>query len=304
MDDPGPTRRRRQRHERHQQSVAVQALMLCQVCRSFGIMVRMQTETQIWLNHFAGDFSRQALVQGNVESVAGMLGFVITPILGGLSDAIGRRPLMIMSPCISVLTNIMIVCYPTVYSLSVRRLLMPLSSTPWHSGEAAALADMFKGDAAGFGLAKSRIDIMMSISMIICPVIGARLAAVSLRLPWAVCGVAFTTMAILSYLFLQETLPTDGARRSPNQGLAYLHAASVSARPVRTVVTVVAMSAAGGGRRAVAVAVVISLERVPFRFRGSSSHPLSFLKLFRSGRKMRLLALSQMWSSVSGRFST
>ena len=186
---------------------AVNALMLCQVCRSFGIMIRMQTETQIWINAFAGDFAGQALMQGNVESAGGVLGFILTPVLGGLSDAIGRRPLMIMSPCISVLTNIMIVWRPTIYSLTARRLLMPLSSTPWHSGEAAALADLFKGDAAGYGLARSRIDMMMSLSMVVCPIIGARLAQVSLRLPWMVGGISFTIMAAVSYRYLQETLP-------------------------------------------------------------------------------------------------
>ena len=127
---------------------AVQALMLCCLCRNFGIMVRMQTETQMWLNAFAGDYAGQARFQGNLESAAGILGFAITPVLAGLSDAIGRRPLMIASPCFSVLSNILIVARPTVGSLAVRRLLMPLSSTPWHSGEAAALADLFKGDPA------------------------------------------------------------------------------------------------------------------------------------------------------------
>ena len=75
---------------------AVRALLLCQVCRSFGIMLRIQTETQIWLNAFAGDFAGQARVQGNLESISGILGFIVSPILGGLSDAYGRRPLMIM----------------------------------------------------------------------------------------------------------------------------------------------------------------------------------------------------------------
>ena len=75
---------------------AVKALLLCQVCRSFGIMLRMQTETQIWLNAFAGDFAGQARAQGNLESISGILGFIVGPILGGLSDAYGRRPLMIM----------------------------------------------------------------------------------------------------------------------------------------------------------------------------------------------------------------
>ena len=75
---------------------AVKALLLCQVCRSFGIMLRMQTETQIWLNAFEGDFAGQARAQGNLESISGILGFMVGPILGGLSDAYGRRPLMIM----------------------------------------------------------------------------------------------------------------------------------------------------------------------------------------------------------------
>ena len=79
----------------------------------------------------------QARAQGSLESIAGVLGFIVSPILGGLSDAMGRRPLMIMSPCFSVLTNILITWRPTVGSLVVRRLLMPFSSTPWHSGEAA-----------------------------------------------------------------------------------------------------------------------------------------------------------------------
>jgi hypothetical protein len=43
-------------------------------------------------------------------------------------------------------------------------------------------------------------------------------------------------------------------------------------------------------------------QRVPFRWKGSN--PLSFLVLFRRGAKLRLLALAQIWNSVSGRFST
>ena len=233
-------------------AIAVRALMLCQVCRSFGIMLRMQTETQIWLNAFAGDFAGQARVQGNLESLSSMIGFVVSPVLGGLSDAIGRRPLMLMSPCFSVATNILIVCSPTVPSLVVRRLLMPFSSTPWHSGEAAALADMFKGDPEGYSLAKSRINIVQSVMMIVCPILGARLAAISLRLPWAVCGLSFSLMIVVAYKYLRETLPEE--------------------------------------------------ERVPFRWKGSN--PLSFIKLFQRGHKMRMLAIAQIWDGMCGRMAT
>ena len=39
------------------------------------------------------------------------------------------------------------------------------------------------------------------------------------------------------------------------------------------------------------------VERVPFRLKGSN--PLSFVKLFKSGTKMRILALSQVANNCS-----
>ena len=93
--------------------------------------------------------------------------------------------------------------------MSVPRLLCPspaadaLRSLPVNS----ALADMFKGDPAAYAVAKSRIEMVSSINMIICPLIGARLAQISLRLPWAVCGVSFSVMVVVAMRFLRETLP-------------------------------------------------------------------------------------------------
>ena len=93
--------------------------------------------------------------------------------------------------------------------VSVPRLLCPspaadaLRSLPVNS----ALADMFKGDPAAYAVAKSRIEMVSSINMIICPLIGARLAQISLRLPWAVCGVSFSVMVVVAMRFLRETLP-------------------------------------------------------------------------------------------------
>ena len=72
---------------------------------------------------------------GTLESLSGVIDFVISPVLGGLSDAIGRRPLMVMTPIFSVLTSLLLTARPTVGSLSLRRLTMCFSSTPWHSGE-------------------------------------------------------------------------------------------------------------------------------------------------------------------------
>ena len=146
---------------------AVRALMLCALCRNFGIMIRMQTEMEIWMREYGGDYAGQAAAQGMLESVAGVLSFVIGPILAGVSDSIGRRPLMIMAPGFSVAVSALIAWRPTVQSLKIRRMLMAFSSTPWHSGEAAALADLFKHDPSAFGMAKARINMIGEINQIV-----------------------------------------------------------------------------------------------------------------------------------------
>jgi DHA1 family tetracycline resistance protein-like MFS transporter len=186
---------------------AVRALTFCAVARNLGIMIRMQTETEIWLRAYAGDFAAQAGAQGALESISGVIDFVVSPILGGLSDAIGRKPLMVMSPAFSVATSALLTFRPTVSSLVVRRLLMCFSSTPWHSGEAAALADMFKHDAGAYGTAKSWINSVGAVMQVVCPIAGSYLAQISLRLPWAICGGAFAVMVAVAVTQLQETLP-------------------------------------------------------------------------------------------------
>ena len=83
--------------------------------------------------------------------------------------------------------------------------------------------------------------------------IGAWLAGISLRLPWAVCAVSFAVMVAVAHRYLEETLPPA--------------------------------------------------ERVPFKLKGSN--PLNFVKLFRRGPQLRLLAFTQMWNrAFCGRYST
>ena len=74
---------------------AVRALMLCNLCRNFATRMRMGTELEIWMREFGDNLAGMAVARGNLESAAGVLSFVIGPPLAGLSDSIGRRPLLI-----------------------------------------------------------------------------------------------------------------------------------------------------------------------------------------------------------------
>ena len=86
---------------------------------------------------------------------------------------------------------------------------MPLSSQPWHTGEQAALADMFKDEPADYAMAKSRISTLQSATSIGLPIIGGWLAQKDIRLPWAIAAVVHLLQTLIAALYLEETLPAE-----------------------------------------------------------------------------------------------
>eukprot|EP01045_Picozoa_sp_COSAG04_P042433 COSAG04_NODE_13402_length_607_cov_1.606299_1_plen_119_part_01 len=77
--------------EKRAHRLAVNSLMLASATRHFAIYIRQQSEQEIWLSAYDGDFGGQARAQGLLESLAGVLTFGFNPVLGGLSDAFGRK---------------------------------------------------------------------------------------------------------------------------------------------------------------------------------------------------------------------
>lgn len=242
---------RRRQHDRRN-TRAVTALMVSSTLRMLAVALRSTSETEIWFRAYAGDFAAQVAAQSLVESCAGAFGFLLNPIAGGLSDAFGRKRVMLVSPVFMMISAALLAWRPTVLMLTVRRFIMPLSSQPWHTGEQAALADMFKDEPADYAMAKSRISTLQSATSIGLPIIGGWLAQKDIRLPWAIAAVVHLLQTLIAALYLEETLPAE--------------------------------------------------LRLPFRWR--QNNPLSFLKLFCRGRKLRLVAINSVWSSLAGRYST
>jgi hypothetical protein len=57
--------------QKRENRLAVNSLMLASAARNFAITVRQQSEQEIWLLAYQGDFGAQARAQGLLESVAG-----------------------------------------------------------------------------------------------------------------------------------------------------------------------------------------------------------------------------------------
>ena len=83
----------------------VTAMMLATIARWIGVMIRMQVESEIWFRAFGDDFGAQARVRSAVESLCGIAAFDLNPLVGGMSDAFGRKRVMMVSPVAMVIID-------------------------------------------------------------------------------------------------------------------------------------------------------------------------------------------------------
>ena len=185
----------------------VRTLMTLQLVRQGGMALRMATDMEIWMRAYAGDPAGQANAQAIVGSLSSAVAFVSTPIVGGLSDAYGRRSMMLMGQLTSTVISALMTWRPTVPVLVVRHVFMYLTASPYETGEKMMIADMFRDDPGAYGQSNARCQMLGQVMMIAGPVLGARLASSSLRLPWAVNTVTCIVGALMVQLLLDETLP-------------------------------------------------------------------------------------------------
>lgn len=83
---------------------------------------------EIWIRAYQGNHVAQAAAQAAVASSASVAAFILGPIVGGLSDAYGRKPMMIMACVLSTVMSALITWRPTVPVLLARQVLMSLSN--------------------------------------------------------------------------------------------------------------------------------------------------------------------------------
>lgn len=94
-------------------------LFACSLLQTFGMQISQQATNQIWLDHFAGDFSAHARMMTRLSSTSSIIGFVVKPWLASMTDKFGRKRLLALSP----LLQGMFKCAMTVCP---RHLLVPL----------------------------------------------------------------------------------------------------------------------------------------------------------------------------------
>lgn len=159
---------------------------------------------------FSSSQADQAYWYGVVAFSFGVANFFASPILGGLSDRFGRRPVLLLG-----FFGLGISFFGTAFATSLW-VLVAVRVAAGAMQANAAIANAYVADitpseqrARRFGL----LGAMMGLGFIIGPVMGGLLGAINLHLPFFVAGILAMVNLLYGYFVLPESL--SAGQRKP-----------------------------------------------------------------------------------------
>jgi len=151
-------------------------------------------------------FRTDAFTVGMLSVAFSAAQFVAAPILGALSDRVGRRPVLIFSILGSAFGYFLFGWAGSLWVMFIARIID--GATGGNISTAmAAIADTTapKDRAKNFGL----IGMAFGLGFIIGPVVGGLLSKISIHAPAYGAGCIGLVTAAFGYFFFPETLPTE-----------------------------------------------------------------------------------------------
>jgi len=147
--------------------------------------------------------SQAASYGGLVTMVYALAQFVTSPILGGLSDRYGRRPVLLLSTTFYSLDFLLLALAPSFGWLFVARALSGATAATYATAN-AVIADVSPPEkrSANFGL----IGAGFGLGFIIGPVIGGSLAEFGTRVPFFAAAAIGAVNVVFGYFVFPETL--------------------------------------------------------------------------------------------------
>ena len=172
-----------------------------------------------------GDISEASRTGGWLTFAYAAMQFLFSPVIGGLSDRYGRRPVLLASLLGFGLDYILMGFAPTIGWLFLGRLIAGITGASYTTA-GAYIADVSTPEkrAQNFGL----IGVAFGVGFIIGPVLGGLLGHYSPRLPFFVAAGLALLNALYGYFVLPESLtpehrrPFDCKRANPIGSLRHL----------------------------------------------------------------------------------
>jgi len=164
----------------------------------------------VLISQFVGSRAGETNWYGILSSTFGLMQFIFMPMLGAISDRIGRRPILLYSMagmCINFLST---AWAPSLAYLFIGRIVGGMSSASMSVASAYA-SDISTPDtrAKSFG----KVGAAFGLGFICGPALGGMLGGVNIHLPFYVAGALSAANFIYGYFFVPESLPEG--RRAP-----------------------------------------------------------------------------------------
>lgn len=157
-----------------------------------------------------GTLATAAIWGGVLSTSFAVMQFLFGPVLGGLSDRYGRRPVLLISLVVMSLDYLVMAVAGSIWLLLIGRIVGGITAATQSTAN-AYMADISapKDKAANFGL----IGAAFGLGFVLGPLIGGLLAEFGTRAPFYAAALLAALNAILGWIVLSETV-TDRIRRA------------------------------------------------------------------------------------------
>ena len=180
------------------------------VLDSMGIGIIMPVMPDLIQEVGGVNLSQAALWGGMLTVVFAINQFLFSPIIGGLSDAYGRRPVLLIALCVMALDYLVMGIAQSLWLLFVGRFVGGITAAT-QSTASAYMADISSNaeKAKNFGL----LGAAFGVGFVLGPMLGGLLAEFGSRAPfYAAAALAFANL-LFGYFVLPETV--TAAKRRP-----------------------------------------------------------------------------------------
>ncbi|MCM1985212.1 MFS transporter [Lyngbya confervoides] len=163
------------------------------------------------LPFLVAQFKSDALTIGALAASFSTAQFLAAPILGSLSDRVGRRPVLIVCTFGTALAFFLLGIAQSLWLMFVAQIVNGITGGLVSTAQAyiADVSESPQERTQNFGL----IGAAFGIGFILGPLLGGALAGISLKLPVFLAGAVALLNSIFAYRFLPESI--QNPRRSP-----------------------------------------------------------------------------------------
>ncbi len=156
-----------------------------------------------------GDISVASQYAGWLMASYAIMQFLFSPILGGLSDQVGRRPVILASLFGFTIDYLVLAFAPNILWLFIGRIMSGITGASFTTAQ-AYIADVSKPEdrAKNFGV----VGAAFGVGFIIGPAVGGMLASYGDRIPFFAAAALTLINGIYGYFILPESLAKSNRR--------------------------------------------------------------------------------------------